>query len=293
MANNPTLKSMTGFGRNSADTQFGELLWEIRSVNHRYLEISLRIPDDLRALEPAIREALVQRLSRGKVDVSLKVRASTRAVAGLALNNEALSALASTIDQVSNVIPGAVPVDPLKVIQWPGILESSMGHQDEMAKLALGSLDGAINDLVDTREREGEKTRHMLSSRCSQIAEHIVHLRQHRPAVVEKQRAKLLAKLAELDIEHNEQRLEQELVFVAQRLDIDEELDRLAAHVSEFEKAMQRVGPIGRRLDFLMQEFNREANTIGSKAADLDTTGASVDIKVLIEQMREQVQNIE
>lgn len=293
MTDNPTLKSMTGFGRNSADTEFGELLWEIRSVNHRYLEISLRIPDDLRALEPAIREALAARVSRGKVDVALKVRASSRAVAGLALNSEALVSLASTIDQISNVIPGAVPVDPLKVIQWPGIVESSPGQQDELAKRALTVLDGAIDDLVATREREGEKTRQMLSSRCDQIAQHINELRQHRPAVVERQRAKLLAKLAELDIDHNEQRLEQELVFVAQRLDIDEELDRLAAHVSEFEKAMQRAGPIGRRLDFLMQEFNREANTIGSKASDLDTTGASVDMKVLIEQMREQVQNIE
>ena len=158
---------------------------------------------------------------------------------------------------------------------------------------ALTALDAAIDDLVATREREGEKTHDMLSTRANQITELLKQLRVHRPDVVERQREKLVTKLQELDIEHNEQRLEQELVYAAQRLDIDEELDRLDAHVSEFNKALKRKGPIGRRLDFLMQEFNREANTIGSKANDLDTTGASVDIKVLIEQMREQVQNVE
>ena len=288
-----SLKSMTGYGRNSVETEFGELLWELRSVNHRYLEISLRLPDELRALEPVIREKLAKRLSRGKVEAVLKVRASGRAVEGLAIDTDALASLAATLDQVSNVIPGAVPVDPLKVIQWPGIVVSSPDQHDVMAKQALTALDGAIQDLIDTRQREGDKTALMLAERAAKITEHIDHLRQHRPAVVAKQREKLVAKLAELDIEHNEQRLEQELVFVAQRLDIDEELDRLAAHISEFEKNMQRSGAIGRRLDFLMQEFNREANTIGSKASDIDTTGASVDIKVLIEQMREQVQNIE
>jgi len=275
------------------DSEFGEMLWEIRSVNHRYLELSLRMPENLRALEPAVRARLGNQLSRGKVEANLKIRASGRAVAGMALDATALASLSSAIDQVREAIPDAAAVDPLSVIQWPGVLASNADQQDELSKQVMATLDGAIDDLVATRKREGEKTATMLSERTAKIADHLEHLRQHRPAVVAKQREKLVAKLAELDIDHNEQRLEQELVFVAQRLDIDEELDRLAAHVSEFEKAMRRSGPIGRRLDFLMQEFNREANTIGSKASDLDTTGASVDIKVLIEQMREQVQNIE
>lgn len=287
------LKSMTGFGRSAVDTDAGELLWELRSVNHRYLEISLRMPEELRALESAVRERIGKQLSRGKVEASLRLRVSQRALSGLKLDEQALEALASAVSQVRNVIPETGPVDPLKVIQMPGVVSSADTGQDVLSQHTMACLDAAIGDLVATREREGEKTAQMLLDRTDKIASHLERLKQHRPAVVARQREKLLAKLSELDIEHNEQRLEQELVFLAQRLDIDEELDRLSAHVSEFNKAVKRTGPIGRRLDFLMQEFNREANTIGSKASDLDTTGTSVDLKVLIEQMREQVQNIE
>ncbi len=287
------LKSMTGFGRNEVETEFGDLLWELRSVNHRYLEINVRIPEELRALEPHVRAQVGKKLSRGKVEATLKLRANRDSVSGLVLDTDALSTLAKAIEQVHTAIPQSTGVDPLQVIQWPGVMSSNNKQQDEMTRQAMTCLEAAIDDLVATREREGEKTAEMLRTRCEKIDSHINELRQHRPAVVARQREKLVAKLSELDIDHNEHRLEQELVFVAQRLDIDEELDRLKAHVSEFNKAVSRSGPIGRRLDFLMQEFNREANTIGSKAADLDTTGASVDIKVLIEQMREQVQNIE
>jgi len=287
------LKSMTGFGRNAVETEFGKLSWELRSVNHRYLEMTLRIPEDLRTLEPRVRAQITKKLGRGKVEATLKYRASQSSVANFVLDGDALTSLAGAIKQVHEAIPQSAGVDPLQVIQWPGVMSSNANQQDETTRKAMECLDVALDDLVATREREGEKTADMLRTRCEKIGSHIDLLRQHRPAVVERQREKLVAKLSELNIDHNEHRLEQELVFVAQRLDIDEELDRLAAHVSEFEKAIQRSGPIGRRLDFLMQEFNREANTIGSKAADLDTTGASVDIKVLIEQMREQVQNIE
>jgi len=287
------LKSMTGFGRHVVETEFGELLWELRSVNHRYLEMSVRVPEELRALEPAVRAQLGKKLSRGKVEATLKQRANQGSVAGLMLDADALAALGEAINQVNEAIPNSAGVDPLKVIQWPGVTASNSQHQDKIQHQAMQCLDAALDDLVATRVREGEKTAQMLSSRCEKISAHIDLLRQHRPSVVVRQREKLMAKLSELDVDHNEHRLEQELVYAAQRLDIDEELDRLGAHVSEFEKAVSRSGPIGRRLDFLMQEFNREANTIGSKAADLDTTGASVDIKVLIEQMREQVQNIE
>ncbi len=287
------LKSMTGYGRSAVDTDSGELLWELRSVNHRYLEVSLRMPEDLRALEATAREHISKKLSRGKVEATLRLRSSNRAVAGIALDQEALASLGAAIEQVRKAIPESALVDPLKVIQWPGVMASTDDQLDELSHHAMSCLSDALDDLVSTREREGEKTALMLSERSEKIAAHIDLLRQHRPSVVERQREKLIAKLSELDIDHNEHRMEQELVFVAQRLDIDEELDRLAAHVSEFDKALKRKGPIGRRLDFLMQEFNREANTIGSKASDLDTTGASVDIKVLIEQMREQVQNVE
>ncbi len=287
------LKSMTGFGRHTLESDAGELLWELRSVNHRYLEITLRMPEELRALETSARERIGKHLGRGKVEATLKLRASRQSVQAVVLDDAALASVADALKQVRAVIPDAAAVDPIKVMQWPGVVAASEPAQDKLSGQVLAGLDAAIEDLVATRLREGEKTAAMLSERNQKIASLLSELKQHRPAVVEKQRAKLLSRLEELDIDHNEQRLEQELVYAAQRLDIDEELDRLAAHVSEFEKAMQRSGPIGRRLDFLMQEFNREANTIGSKASDIDTTGASVDIKVLIEQMREQVQNIE
>ena len=287
------LKSMTGFGRHALETELGELTWELRSVNHRYLEVSLRMPEECRFLEPKVREIIAKSVSRGKVEGFLRLRASGSAVSGFTLNKDALDSLAAAVQTVEQAMPAVAPVDPLKVIQWPGVLASNDDNQERLATHTLACLEQALNDLVQTRVREGEKTAAMLRERTTKITERLQQLRQHRPAVVERQREKLMAKLSELDIDHNETRLEQELVFVAQRLDIDEELDRLATHVSEFEKAIDRKGPIGRRLDFLMQEFNREANTIGSKAADLDTTGASVDIKVLIEQMREQVQNIE
>ncbi len=286
------LKSMTGFGRKTLDTDSGELTWELRSVNQRYLEVSVRMPEELRGLEPQVRARIGKQLSRGKVEATLRLRAGQQALSGLVLDKQALASLAGAVQQVRDAFPDTSPVDPLKVIQWPGVVASD-DQQDVLSKQTMECLDAAIDDLIDTRSREGEKTMYMLLERTEKITDCLDQLKQHRPEVVARQREKLVAKLNELDIEHNEQRLEQELVFVAQRLDIDEELDRLSAHVSEFNKALKRSGPIGRRLDFLMQEFNREANTIGSKASDLDTTGAAVDLKVLIEQMREQVQNIE
>ena len=287
------LKSMTGFGRSSVETEAGEVAWELRSVNHRYLEASVRLPEELRALEPTVRERISAKLSRGKVEATLRFRTGAKSLGRLAIDEHALAALNDAVGHVKKVMGETAPLDPLKVIQWPGVMASGNDVQEMLSAQALTALDAAIDDLVATREREGEKTHDMLSTRANQITELLKQLRVHRPEVVERQREKLVTKLQELDIEHNEQRLEQELVYAAQRLDIDEELDRLDAHVSEFNKALKRKGPIGRRLDFLMQEFNREANTIGSKANDLDTTGASVDIKVLIEQMREQVQNVE
>jgi len=173
------------------------------------------------------------------------------------------------------------------------VVTSAADDQERLGGEVLTALDAALDDFVAAREREGEQTARLLQTRADDIQQQVAQVRQHRPAVVERQRSKLIAKLNELDLQHDAQRLEQELVYTAQRLDIDEELDRLDGHIAELAKVLKRREPVGRRLDFLMQEFNREANTLGSKAADIDTTGASVEIKVLIEQMREQVQNIE
>ncbi len=286
-------KSMTGFGRHSTDTAFGELTWEIRSVNHRYLEVQLRLPDDFRAHDVAIREAIASRVNRGKVDASLRLRANSESVSDIQIDSGALAALTSAIAAVKQAIPDSAPINPLDVLHWPGVATKQAELTEDKSREVMACLNAALEDFLATRDREGEKTAEMLSSRAAQIRERINEVKQYRPAVVQRQQEKLKSKLKDLDLEANPQRLEQEMVFTAQRLDIDEEIDRLDAHLDELDKTLKRNGPIGRRLDFLMQEFNREANTMGSKSSDIDTTGATVDIKVLIEQMREQVQNIE
>ena len=286
-------KSMTGFGRHSTDTSFGELTWEIRSVNHRYLEVQLRLPDDFRAHDVAIREAIASRVNRGKVDASLRLRANSESVSDIEIDSGALSALTSAIAAVKQAIPDSAPINPLEVLYWPGVTARQADLTEDKSREVMACLSTALDDFLATRDREGEKTAEMLSHRAAQIRERVNDVKLCRPAVVQRQQEKLKSKLEELDLEANPQRLEQEMVFTAQRLDIDEEIDRLDAHLKELDKVLKRSGPIGRRLDFLMQEFNREANTMGSKSSDVDTTGATVDIKVLIEQMREQVQNIE
>ena len=287
------LRSMTAYGRHATDTEFGELTCELRSVNHRYLDISLRLPDNLRGLEPLLRERAGTRLHRGKVEIAVRIRTGNGSAAALDLDAAALAKLGLAMQEVESAIPDLAKANALAVLQWPGIISSSAAGQQRVNARALETFDTALEDLIASRTREGGNTAELLRNRAEGLSQCIAAVREHRPAVVARQRDKLVAKLSELGLDHDAQRLEQELVYAAQRLDIDEELDRLDHHVVELTQVLQRSEPVGRRLDFLMQEFNREANTLGSKAADIDTTGASVEIKVLIEQMREQVQNIE
>ena len=285
--------SMTGYGRHATDTEIGEITWELRSVNHRYLELAIRMPEELRALEPRVRECIGKRVNRGKLDVALKLRAGLGSEAVMRVDSAVLDSLNQAIQQVRQHVDDVAAVDPVRLLQWPGVVATGGDDKEALAERVIAALEAAIDDFLASRMREGEKTAKLLRDRAGQIAEHVATVRRARSEVVQRQKDRLLAKLAELDIEHEPARLEQELVYAAQRLDIDEELDRLETHIVELDKALARQGPIGRRLDFLMQEFNREANTVGSKSNDTDTTGATVDIKVLIEQMREQVQNIE
>jgi uncharacterized protein (TIGR00255 family) len=287
------LRSMTAYGRHATDTEFGELTCELRSVNHRYLDISLRLPDNLRGLEPLLRERASTRLHRGKVEIAVRIRTGNGSAATLDLDTAALAKLGLAMSEVESAIPDLAKASALAVLQWPGIISSSAAGQQQVNARALEAFDAALEDLIAYRTREGGNTAELLRNRAKDLSQCIAAVREHRPVVVARQRDKLVAKLTELDLEHDAQRLEQELVYAAQRLDIDEELDRLDHHVIELSQVLQRSEPVGRRLDFLMQEFNREANTLGSKAADIDTTDASVEVKVLIEQMREQVQNIE
>ena len=288
------LRSMTAYGRHSVSTAAGEFTWELRSVNNRYLETTVRLPEEVRALEPKVRDAVAKRLSRGKIDVGLRRQGGPVAQnTQVSVDASVLESVRDALEQVQAVVPNASAPNAIELLQWPGVLKTAEVDTAALHKTLLTGFDQAISDFIETREREGAATAELLRTRVSEIQICVDTLRQHRPDVVERQRKRLSEKLSELDVPADSHRLEQELLYVAQRLDIDEELDRLAHHLVEVNSVLERVDPVGRRLDFLMQELNREANTVGSKSADIDTTGASVDMKVLIEQMREQVQNVE
>lgn len=287
------LRSMTAYGHSRLVTDDGEFVWELRSVNHRYLEVSFRLPETLRGVESVLRERINSSVHRGKVDVTLKFTPLADETDSLELNEPLLRQLAHTADYVNGLLESDSVVDPLSLMQWPGVVEFQGAASDAAVASACVGFDTALDDFLSTREREGEQVEKMLADRASYLSATLQLLRNHRPAVVARQRERLLMKLEQLAVEHDSARLEQELVYAAQRLDIDEELDRIDAHIKEFNNVLKREGAVGRRMDFLMQEFNREANTIGSKSNDANTTAASVDMKVCIEQMREQVQNIE
>lgn len=287
------LASMTGFGRKERRFDNMVLSCEMRSVNHRFFELSVRLPEELRGLEPAIRERTGKRIKRGKLEVSLRLKADDQAGGSLVLNEQLAGNLVSVVESLSTMLRNPSPVDPVAVLGWPGVVSAASADPDMLGKEVFALLEQTLDDLVASRRREGEKTHVLLSDRLQTIEQLVAHARKLRPAVVERQKEKLEAKLAELSVAADPARLEQELVYAAQRLDVDEELDRLGAHVSEMQSVLVRDEPVGRRLDFLLQEFNREANTLGSKSSDVDTTGCSVELKVVIEQMREQIQNIE
>ena len=287
------LRSMTAFGRGSLDTADGEFICELKSVNHRYLDVSVRLPESLRALEPGIRESVTKALQRGKVDISLKHTQSSVSNQSFSINEELLAQLTSAADKVKSLSGSCAQIDPLRLLQWPGVLTTSADSQELLAKDAMTVFDLALTDFIEAREREGLQVSNLLDKKSLQLRALNSDIRSYRPTVIERQKDKWLAKLAQLNQEHDSSRLEQELVYAAQRLDIDEELDRLESHCTELSKALSREDSVGRRLDFLMQEFNREANTLSSKSGDVVTTNAAVEMKVIIEQMREQVQNVE
>ncbi|MEM7257347.1 MAG: YicC/YloC family endoribonuclease, partial [Pseudomonadota bacterium] len=257
------------------------------------LDLSIRLPEELRSIEPQVRDRLNHKLSRGKVEASLRFKATANANTQLVVNEELARQVANATQNVQAFLPQTTPVSALDLLRWPGVVGPAETDPGPLQAATLSLLDAAIEDYLATRGREGQKTAVMLSERCDAMEKIVARVRELRPTALERQRAKLLGRIEELAIDNDNGRLEQELVFIAQRLDVDEELDRLTAHISELRDVLKRKDPVGRRLDFLMQEFNREANTLSSKSADAETTALAVDLKVLIEQMREQVQNIE
>lgn len=285
-------RSMTGFSRSQAQGEWGELVWEMRSVNHRYLDIHLRLPEALRSLEPAIREAVGKRLSRGKVDIGAKLVAADTTQT-IELDYDRLDALGVALAQVRERVIDCQAPDALRLLSFPGVQREPETNTDALNRDALAALEVALADMQQMREDEGNRLATMLRERAAQIAQYADAAAIRVPQARDSWHHKLRARLAELEVEADPARLEQELIFTAQKMDVAEEVDRLHSHVTALESALDKNEPIGRRLDFLMQEFNREANTLGSKSQDAELTAHAVEMKVLIEQMREQVQNIE
>ncbi|GLS27151.1 YicC/YloC family endoribonuclease [Marinibactrum halimedae] len=285
-------RSMTGFSRHESQQPWGTITWEIRSVNHRYLEPHFRLPENARALETHLREKLRHRLQRGKIEVNLQLHMGSDDN-HLAVNTKLAQQIIAAADQLNQMMVNAAPIDPLEVLRWPGVMEEATIDTELFNKSLLEEFDCALTGLVEHREREGKELSTLIEQRLVGVSEQVKLVRERLPEIAANQRQKLTTKIEELSVEIDKERLEQEIVYLANKSDVDEELDRLDTHVTEVRNCLKQKGGIGRRLDFLMQELNREANTLSSKATVSDTTQAAVELKVLIEQMREQVQNIE
>ena len=285
--------SMTAFARVETETEYGRAAWEIRSVNHRYAEISVRTPDDFRGLEPMVRERINGRVKRGKIDCTLRIDRKRDDFSGIQVNRAAAESVLAAVADVQAMSDQNLAVSALDVLRWPGVTTAEEVDHDAASAQMLGLLDQALGEFVEMRAREGEKLAAMIAQRLDGILIQHENLLLRVPQIIESVRERHLQKISELADGMDQGRVEQECALLVQRLDVAEELDRLKAHVEEVRHVLGQKDPIGRRLDFLMQELNREANTLGSKSAHVDTTGASIELKVLIEQMREQVQNIE
>ena len=287
------IRSMTGFARTETATPQGQLLWEIRSVNHRHLEVLLKVPDFCRGVEADLRQLATARLGRGRVEASLSLRAGeARSPAGK-LNLPRVRQLAAHLDAISDELGTASPVTPVDILRWPGVLEQDEQDPAALLPAVTGNFEAALAELQAARAREGARIDEMLQRRLTEIEAHVADVVARLPAVLARIRERMAERVAALATPVDPERLEQEIVLLAQKLDVSEELDRLRAHLAEFRDNLQSDAPVGRRLDFLVQELNREANTLASKSADAETTRRAVDIKVLIEQIREQVQNVE
>ena len=287
------IRSMTAFARQERNTPWGTLGCELRSVNHRFLDLSLRLPEELRALEGRLREYLSARLARGKVDCGIRFQAMAGADAPLVLNKDLVKRLLEANETIEAMMENPARTPPLELLRWPGVLELGAADPEALQAEAMGLVEDCLAAFCAHREREGARMAALIEQRCQALLEQVAAVRARLPEVLENQRSRLRARVAELQAEVDEIRFEQELAYLAQKMDVEEELDRLQVHVEEVRRVLQLDEPVGRRLDFLMQELNREANTLASKSVDAQTTRAAVEMKVLIEQMREQVQNIE
>jgi uncharacterized protein (TIGR00255 family) len=288
------IRSMTGFARRESQGPWGTLTCEIRAVNHRYLELSVRMPEDLRGLENDARQLVSGALRRGKVDIGLYLRGAPPQTGTIDINRPLVEQLARTAVDVAGLAGGSLAVvSPLELLRWPGVIREAEKDLRPVSAAAMELVRATVAEINEARAREGARIREMLQGRCEALQQGVALLRARLPDIAARIKSRVAERVAQLGAQVDPARLEQELVLLAYKMDFDEELDRLGSHVTETLQVLDAKEPSGRRLDFLMQELNREANTLSSKSQDADTTRAAVDMKVLIEQMREQVQNVE
>ncbi|MEZ9370503.1 YicC/YloC family endoribonuclease [Shewanella sp. 10N.286.51.B2] len=286
------IQSMTAYARIEHKADWGTASWELRSVNQRYLETYLRLPEQMRSLEPVLRDRLRKRLNRGKVEVNLRYELSESGSSEMRLNQDLAKQLLNAADWLKKESSHG-ELNLADILRWPGVMAGAEQDMGDINKDLLVAFDGAVAQFIEARGREGEAINTMLQTRLDQIVEQVAIVREHMPAVMQWQRDKLTNRLAEITGELDPARMEQEMVLLAQKMDVAEEMDRLDAHVAETRLILKKGGAQGRRLDFMMQEFNRESNTLASKSISAEVTAAAVELKVLIEQMREQIQNVE
>ncbi len=287
------IQSMTAFARAQGQGEWGSAVFEIRSINHRYLELGVRLPDTLHELEVLMRERIRHYIRRGKIECHLRFQASDVAGTEITINHHLVKELCKANDVVAKMLTNPAPINTMDVIRWPGILQIAEVDLETLQDEILKLVEKALQELVEVRMREGDELKQLFLQRLENMKAELAKVRHRLPEIYNQQRARLIARFSEAKVELDSGRFEQEMVMLAQKIDVSEEIERLDAHISEVRRILKQGGVAGRRLDFLMQELNREANTLGAKSIDIDTTRASVELKVLIEQIREQVQNVE
>lgn len=284
--------SMTSFARRELKAEWGTATWEIRSVNQRYLETFMRLPEQFRSMEPILRERFRKKLQRGKVECNLRFVANEAAVGKLILNEELAGQLMNAAQRIQN-LGDTTSVDPMDVMRWPGVVAADEADVDAIQADILTEFDLALEDFIAARATEGKAMAGIINQRLDGITTEVAKVREHMPTIIQWQKDRITTRFEEAQVELDEARVEQEMIILAQKVDVAEELDRLDTHIKETSNILKKGGVVGRKLDFMMQEFNREANTLASKSINSEVTKSAVECKVLIEQMREQIQNIE
>ncbi len=284
---------MTAFARKEEKGEWGTLTWELRAVNHRFLDIIIRLPEDLRDIEGEVRARVAAFIHRGKIECKLHYQPSPNLAPDIALNLAFAERLIEACERIGTLLPKPAPTDPLAILAWPGVAAVEEPSLEPLREKALALLEEALEELVETRRREGERLRALIGARLDAMEGWLAKIKSRLPEARAKIRERLEAKLAEYGVEVDEARLAQEVALMVQRMDVAEEVERLETHLREAQRVLEKGGTVGRRLDFLMQEMHREANTLGVKSGDILLAQAAIELKVLIEQIREQVQNIE